>query len=139
MENLFVDTTFWVARFNTRDANHDAALAFLERLRSGQEGNFRLITTDYVFDETVTAVLTRAKAHEAALEAGRAILASEAVRLEHVTPSEFTGAWDLFQKRGDKRWSFTDCASFCLMDRLGLRKALAFDENFAQAGFATLP
>jgi len=39
----------------------------------------------------------------------------------------------------DKRWSFTDCTSFVLMQNLGIRKALTFDANFRQAGFATFP
>jgi hypothetical protein len=32
-----------------------------------------------------------------------------------------------------------NCTSFVLMENLGLRKALAFDRNFAEAGFAMIP
>ena len=48
-------------------------------------------------------------------------------------------SWKLFVRRSEKRWSFTDCTSFVLMDNLDLRKALAFDRNFVEAGFAMIP
>jgi len=35
--------------------------------------------------------------------------------------------------------SLTDCVSFELMRKLGLRDALALDEHFAQVGFTVLP
>ena len=56
-----------------------------------------------------------------------------------VEPPVFDAAWSLFLDRADKAWSFTDCTSFVLMENLGSRKALAFDANFRQAGFATFP
>jgi len=139
MDEFFVDTTFLVARFNTRDANHADAMSFLGELASGAVGAFRLVTTDYVFDETVTAVLARTRSHRKAADAGRAILDSKAWRLEVLARGDFDRAWTLFIEREDKQWSFTDCTSFAFMDHRGFRKALTFDRNFAQAGFAPLP
>ena len=139
MDEFFVDTTFLVARFNTRDANHADAMSFLGELASGAVGAFRLVTTDYVFDETVTAVLARTRSHRKAADAGRAILDSKAWRLEVLARGDFDRAWTLFIEREDKQWSFTDCTSFAFIDHRGFRKALTFDRNFAQAGFAPLP
>ena len=139
MEYLFVDTTFWVARFNRRDKHHREAAALFHELSEGKWGNFRLVTSDYVFDETVTAVLARTRNHAIAERVGRAVRDSEAVRLAYIGPAGFEAAWVLFTERADKEWSFTDCTSFVLMEREGLRKALSFDENFKQAGLATLP
>jgi len=48
-------------------------------------------------------------------------------------------AWQLFKERGDKRWSFTDCVSFTLMESMSIRAALTFDDNYREAGFATFP
>jgi predicted nucleic acid-binding protein len=42
------------------------------------------------------------------------------------------------RKNTDKTYSYTDTASFCLMRRLGLRRAFAFDRHFEQAGFEFL-
>ena len=139
MESLFVDTTFLVAVYNLEDKHHDRAEAFLQELADGRHGNFRLFTTDYVFDEMVTAILTRTRKHAVAAAAGRAIRDSEAWRVEILGEAGFEEAWTLFLERKDKRWSFTDCTSFRFMEQRGLRKALSFDVNFTQAGFVTLP
>ena len=64
MEEWFVDTTFLVARFNLGDAHHRDALSFVRDLAGGKAGAFRLVTTDYVFDEMVTAILARTGRHE---------------------------------------------------------------------------
>ncbi len=46
--------------------------------------------------------------------------------------------WDLYGNRPDKSWSLTDCISFVVMDRRGIRDALTNDRHFEQAGFKAL-
>ena len=138
-EYAFADSSFLVARFNVRDRDHHAAIKFLEDQRGAGPDAFRLVFSDYVFDETVTALVARAKRPELASAAGHAMLESKNLRLVRVESPAFAAAWKLFVRRSDKRWSFTDCTSFVLMENLGIRKALTFDANFRQAGFATFP
>lgn len=138
-EYAFADSSFLVARFNVRDRDHRAAIEFLEEQREAGPDAFRLVFSDYVFDETVMALVVRAKRHELASAAGRAMLESKNLRLVKVESPAFAAAWKLFVRRSDKRWSFTDCTSFVLMENLSIRKALTFDENFQQAGFAMFP
>ena len=138
-EYAFADSSFLVARFNIRDRNHRAAIAHVEEQRGAGSDALRLVLSDYVFDETVTALVVRSKRHDLASAAGRAILDSKNLRMVRVESPAFEAAWKLFVRRSDKRWSFTDCTSFVLMENLGIRKALAFDANFRQAGFATFP
>jgi len=138
-EYAFADSSFLVARFNVRDRDHRAAIEFLEEQREGGPDAFRLVFSDYIFDETVTALAVRAKRHELASAAGRAMLESKNLRLVRVESPAFAAAWKLFVRRSDKRWSFTDCTSFVLMENLGIRKALTFDKNFQQAGLAMFP
>jgi predicted nucleic acid-binding protein len=45
---------------------------------------------------------------------------------------------DLYQKRGDKEWSLTDCILFVVMTREGIAEALTGDHHFEQAGFSIL-
>jgi uncharacterized protein len=96
-----------------------------------EEHEGRLATSSYVFDETIT--LTRA------VTVGRVLLHPATVEMLDVGPGEFNAAWRLFEQRSDKAYSFTDCTSFVLMRREGLRTAVALDEHFSQEGFIVLP
>ena len=49
------------------------------------------------------------------------------------------GAIDKMGRFRDKRLSLTDCASFELMERLGLREAFSFDRDFRDCGYPTVP
>jgi len=138
-EHAFVDTSFLVARFNRSDARHRAARRILEGMRQPGAVVYRLVFSDYVFDESVTTIRFRTGRHEMAATAGRAMRDSRTLHLIRVEPPVFEAAWRLFLDRKDKEWSFTDCTSFVLMESLDSRKALTFDDNFRQAGFAMLP
>jgi predicted nucleic acid-binding protein len=50
----------------------------------------------------------------------------------------FDQGFDLYERRPDKDWSFTDCISFIVMQQEGLTEALTADHPFEQAGFAVL-
>ena len=43
-----------------------------------------------------------------------------------------------YERYRDKQWGLTDCASFVVMEQLGLTDALAYDHRFQQAGFRAL-
>jgi len=51
----------------------------------------------------------------------------------------FFESWDFFKKFSDKSYSFTDCTSFIILKKLGIKNVLAFDKHFRQAGFNVLP
>ena len=128
MKGVFVDTGGWFAAVAKRDHDHHSAAAFLRNWRG------KLLTTDYVLDETLTLIRARID-HDTAIRFLESFQASPSIELVFVAESDFHNAADLFSKRSDKQWSFTDCTSFTVMERLGLRQALAFDAHFAQAGF----
>ena len=131
MNRAFVDTSGWYAYARADDPSHEPARKALERW----EG--RLVTTDFVFDETVTlARLRLGSAH--AERIGETLLDPGVVELVRLLPEDFEDAWALFKKNKDKGWSFTDCSSFAVMRRLGLSGAVATDRHFKQAGFELL-
>ena len=128
---IFVDTSAWYAGYSARDANHAAAEAF--HLASTAP----FITTDYVVDETLTLFKCRGN-YELAVELGRKLFSGQLAKLIQVTNEVVAAAWQVFSTYRDKAWSFTDCTSYVVMQRLGLTEAFAFDEHFRQFGFAVV-
>ncbi|TAN44808.1 MAG: PIN domain-containing protein [Nitrospirae bacterium] len=57
------------------------------------------------------------------------------LRVEHVASPDMDRSWKIIEKYSDKDFSFTDCTSFALMERLKLRTAFSFDSHFRQFGF----
>jgi len=134
MAGVFVDTSAFLAIKNARDARHEEAMTLKERvLRAGRP----LVTSDYVLDESYTMIRRRA-GHRIAVEFGQELRASQVVRVEFLSPEVIEQAWVLFKRFEDKDFSFTDCTSFALMQKLRLREVLAFDGHFSQAGFVEL-
>lgn len=131
---VFVDTSAFLAIKNRRDALHKEALALKQKvLNTGKS----LVTSDYVLDESYTIIRLRA-GHRIAVEFGEELRGSILIRIDYLTPEVIEHAWGLFKRFEDKEFSFTDCTSFALMQRLRLREALAFDGHFTQAGFVEL-
>ena len=132
MQRLFVDTSAWFAFANRADPDHKAVAALLDAFKG------RLVTSNFVFDEAVTLCLYRL-GHAVAERLGRVLRDSTQVDVVRVAPEDETAAWQLFQERRDKQYSFTDCTSFALMRRLDLKAAAALDDDFAGEGFEQLP
>jgi predicted nucleic acid-binding protein len=129
---IFVDTSAWFAASVPRDSNHPAALAFLTA-----RDPILLVTTDYVLDEYLTLLKTRGQARRVNL-LGRQILEEVVCRIEWVTPNDVYKAWTIFESFRDKGWSFTDCVSRAVMERLEITEAFAFDEHFREFGSVTV-
>ena len=110
----------------------------MERIAAKELGVRSLVTSDYIMDESVT-LIRLAHSHAKAVEFAKAVLDSRMSRIVCVGEDAFHEAMDMFFQSKDKEWSFTDCASFALMKRLGMNSAFAFDPHFRQAGFTILP
>jgi len=132
MLRFFVDTSAWFALVNRDDPDHKTVAALLGKSQG------RLIASNYIFDETVTLCLYRL-GHSVAQKVGGVLLDSARVDLLRITPEDENAAWELFCKRADQTYSFTDCTSFVIMRRLGIKTAVALDDDFASEGFESLP
>jgi hypothetical protein len=128
---LFVDTSAWLALNDKNDQYHGEAVS---RTTMIQQQKIQLVTSEYVFDESVTIIRDRIS-HRAAVAFGDALISSNVASIEDITDEERLKAWALFKKYRDKDLSFTDCTSFALMIKLKLRKAFSFDDHFKQVGF----
>lgn len=132
VDRVFVDTGAWFAYANAADPDHRRVRAVLD------DPPGRLVTSNYIFDETVT--LTQARlGHRRAVTVGRTLLDPTLVEVLQITPSDERAAWTLFERRADKSYSFTDCTSFVVMRRQRMARAVALDSHFTQAGFEVLP
>ncbi len=63
---------------------------------------------------------------------------NSAVRLYYLTPEDIGAAWQVFRQYEDKEWSFTDCTSKVVIEKLGLTHAFSFDHHFRQFGTVTV-
>ncbi|MDQ2746261.1 MAG: type II toxin-antitoxin system VapC family toxin [Acidobacteriota bacterium] len=135
MNLRFVDTSYWLALELKNDQSHAAAQAHWKIF---VQSPFALVTTSYVFDETVTYFNSRGF-HEKAVKIGETVLQSPSVKLVHIDESLFYEGWEFFQQHQDKRYSLTDCISFLVMKKKNLETALTFDKHFSQAGFIIEP
>ena len=135
----FVDTTAWAAVKNRKDRNYLAAVEVFTDLAERRE---RVVTTDFVLDETYTLLLYEV-GYTTAVQFKRdldAMIRKGTVELVQVTPEVQIEAWAVFERfNRDKLWSFTDCTSYVVMRREGLAQAASFDEDFAQMGFVLRP
>ena len=132
MDRLFVDTGAWFAYVNRKDPWHRAVC------RAFDEYAGRLVTSNYVFDESISLCRYRL-GHAAATTVGDVLLDPESVDMVCLTREDEQRAWALFCARPEQRYSFTDCTSFVLMRRLGMGAAVALDRDFLIEGFATVP
>ncbi len=127
----FIDALFVVALINRRDQHHEAAT----RLSSQFVGQ-PLLTTDVVLVEIGNAL-----ARNFRLESADVIdyfHRATNIEIARLSTSLFDEAFTIYRSRGDKTWGMTDCISFAVMRRAGVRDALTFDHHFTQAGFHAL-
>lgn len=135
MTTLFVDTSGWTACAGAADQTHSQCVGARD---AAVRGGARIVTTDFVVDETLTLLPIRLG--PAAAEAWwRQVNESRRLRWERVDASRFERALDLFFRQQDKDYSFTDCTSFVVMRELRITTALATDRHFQQAGFVVVP
>jgi len=61
------------------------------------------------------------------------------ITLVHVREEQERRASELLRRHADKAYSFADATSFIVMQDRNITEAFTFDEDFAQAGFMTIP
>lgn len=127
---IFVDTGAWYATSVPSDPDHTAAVSFVA---SNTEN---LVASDYIYSELLTLFRSRGHTDRAEDWVNQIVLGR--CKIVRITESDIRRATDVFFKFRDKRWSFTDCTSLVVMERLGITRAFAFDEHFRQFGTVTV-
>jgi len=88
-------------------------------------------------DETLTLLRARGERRRA-LELGAEFFGGALAEVYQLSEDDLHTAWHVFRDYDDKDWSFTDCTSRVVIEKLGLKTALAFDRHFQQFGNVTV-
>lgn len=121
---MLVDTGAWYAVADASDRHHDAA----RRFYLAEAKRARFVTTDLIVAETWT-LLTAHLGRAAALTFWRTLRETRTPVLT-LDPVDLESAWHIAHAYPDQTFSFVDCATFALMQRLGIDDAFAFDTHF---------
>jgi len=132
-ETVFVDTSFFKALIDKKDDFHEDALTILQNLKSQ---SCKLVTTNYVLDETITLILVRCGVRRVK-DLQEKLVDLKILKVLRITHKDEKNSWDWFWNDWS-RLSFTDCTSFALLKRIGLTHVAAFDTHFSRAGFTAV-
>lgn len=128
---VFLDTSGIFAWINQRDPNHQTMLSL------PHEPGCRLVTTDYILDETLTLFMARGIPHQR-----KRLLAmvntSAILQMVWIGQEYFREASEWMFKYEDHPFSFTDCTSMACMTKLGISQVATTDDHFNKAGFVKL-
>ncbi|WP_324755930.1 type II toxin-antitoxin system VapC family toxin [Haloarcula montana] len=129
---VFVDTGVFYAQQDEDTERHDAATRAMRAIAGGRFG--RPVTSDYVYDETVTLTLSRSNDPEQAAAVGDRIRGHgrfpEVVRLLFVGGERFHDAVDIRRTYDDQALSFTDATTVALVQDRDIDHVLSFDDDF---------
>jgi uncharacterized protein len=127
---IFVDTGAWHAVTVPSDIHHQVAQAFLANETE------RLVTSDLVYSELLTLYRARRQMDRARKWVAR--IDSGLAEISRARKDDFVRATSIYFEYTDKQWSFTDCVSRVMMQRLAITRAFAFDDHFRQFGTVTV-
>ncbi len=122
--SVLVDTGAWYALADTSDRYHEEARTFYTH----HAGTGSFLTTDLILSETWT-LLNAHLGREAALVFWGTL---REVRVPILTPepADLEAAWRIAHAYPDQSFSFVDCTTFGVMERLGINEVFAFDAHF---------
>ena len=129
---IFIDTSFFFASLEPKDHLHAQALSLLSEVDQQE-----LVTTNHVRGETWTLIRSRS-GYGAAVRFLDSIGRSQVIRVEHVGREMEERALGWLRRHDERAYSFVDATSFAFMEANGISEALAFDGDFAAAGFTEL-
>ena len=131
----FADSSGWIALFDPDDKRYALVQNWVREI---SEHDHRLVTTDYILDETITHLVATVN-HNKAESFAVWVLAQKRLQIVHIDEELWDEALALFRRYDDKEFSFTDCTSFAVMQRLKINDAFSFDHHFKQMSFRLWP
>ena len=134
-QEVFVDTSAWIAVSDVGDKYHHGARAAYNRL-IGDRRTF--VTTNLVVAEAYI-IIRRTGGHAPAMRLLRSLRGSPRLQKVWSDASLESRAVDILEKHTDQDFSFADAVSFVIMQERGIEEAFTFDSHFATMGFRMIP
>lgn len=135
LEDIFVDTSAWIALVDKDDLHHkEAASSYPSLLKNHRN----LITSNFVIAETYIIILNEL-GHKLAIDFLEKLKASPRILKIYSNEDIEAEAEPILVKYSDQDFSYTDAVSFVIMKRQKIRKAFSFDKHFVIAGFVNIP
>ena len=131
MKPVFADAFFFFGVVNRHDQFHAEAIA------AAQKHCGKQVTTGWVLTEFADRLAESALRH-LVTPFIRRLSKDPRVQIIEVSEDLFQRGLMLYEERGDKGWTLTDCISFIVMTDLKITDALTGDHHFEQAGFRAL-
>jgi len=130
---IFADTSFLIAAMDDRDPHHESAVGLLRNAAAQ-----RIVATNHIRGETWTWLRYK-RWHRKAVEfldsVGRE---GQHIQVARVTESLEEEALEWLRQHDERKYSFVDATSFAYMRANRIEEVLAFDGDFAAAGFIEL-
>ena len=135
LEDIFVDTSAWIALVDKDDSHHkEAASSYPSLLKNHRN----LITSNFVIAETYIIILNEL-GHKLAIDFLEKLKASPRILKIYSNEDIEAEAEPILVKYSDQDFSYTDAISFVIMKRQKIRKAFSFDKHIVIAGFVNIP
>ena len=132
----YEDTSALIALYLPSDKYHRAAAAAY--LQESTSTGRRFVIGRPVLAESIDGLTKRVSKREA-IEQLQFTEASAVMRVERDTEEDHARARELFLRYDDQSVDMTDALSFSLMERLRIREAFTFDDDFVVHGFTRMP
>ena len=134
MALVFADTGYWIAALLPGDQLHDRAAAMSVAYDGATVVTTQMVLTEVLNHVSGMGLHTRLATTRLLEDLG----SNPNVEILPQTDAQFRAAVERYAARSDQRWSLTDCASFLVMEERNIGEALAYDQDFEQAGFVAL-
>ena len=135
LDDVFVDTSAWVALADKDDSHHKEAASSYPSIFKNHK---TLVTSNLVIAETYIVLLKELR-HKAAIEFLERIKASPRILKMCSNENIEAEAEGILVKYVDQEFSYVDAVSFVIMKRQKIKKAFCFDKHFVTAGFTNIP
>ena len=128
---IFLDTSGLIALSDEKDKNHIRAKDYLkEKVQKGA----RFVVGKNILVEYIDGVTKRVGKEKGIEELDR-MYNSKLLVIEAFSEADWDKALRYFRKYKDQQIDLTDCLSFVIMERLDMKTAFTFDNDFKTHGF----